>query len=115
MTIELFNEILDVYNKHGWVLRRVLLKPETRAQFEPAALEGTIPLEESFIDAIWLSRPSHNGKEAWELRLLADYPFALFETFEMDETEEQRDEVRSEMQAKMRDYVTGVTGGPSPS
>jgi hypothetical protein len=38
--------------------------------------------------------------------LLAENPYALFETFEEDETEEQRDELREEMEARLREYVT---------
>jgi hypothetical protein len=31
----------------------------------------------------------------------------LFETFEADETEEERDDVKREMEARLRDYVSG--------
>jgi hypothetical protein len=40
------------------------------------------------------------------LRLLAQTPYALFETFEPDETEEERDDVKREMEARMRDYAS---------
>ena len=50
-------------------------------------------------------RPSHQQREAWELRLLSETQYALFETFEADETEEQREEMRQEMEARLRDYV----------
>ncbi len=63
-------------------------------------------MEESSIDALWFSRPSYEQREAWELRLLAENPFALFETFEQDETEEQREEMRREMEARLRDYIS---------
>jgi len=33
--------------------------------------------------------------------------YALFEAFEADETEIQREEVRLEMEARMRDHVLG--------
>ena len=48
-------------------------------------------------------RGSHEEREAWELRLIAENPFALFETFEKDETEEQREEMRREMEARLRE------------
>ncbi len=103
----LIGEIVGAYQKHGWQLRRVLLRPETRAELEA----GTVPLggaqmEEASIDALWFSRPSHKKREAWELRLLAENPFALFETFEEDETEDQREEMRREMEARLRDHVS---------
>ena len=106
---DLFKEIVNTYQQHGWKLRRVLLRPETSAQLtaqfnsDSFLLDG-IKVEESQVDGLWFSRPSHEQREAWELRLLAENPFALFETFEVDETEEQREEVRREMEARLRDY-----------
>ena len=103
---DLIREIVDTYQKHGWQLRRALLCPETRAQMETETmLVGAAGMEEASVDALWFSRPSHNQREAWELRLLAESPFALFETFEADETEEQREEMRREMEARLREYV----------
>ena len=36
-------------------------------------------------------------------RLLAQTQYALFETFEADETDEEREDVRLEMEARLRD------------
>ena len=103
---DLIREIVDTYQKHGWQLRRVLLRLETQAELEGETLSlGAAEMEETSVDALWFSRASHNQREAWELRLLAESPFALFETFEPDETEEQREEMRREMEARLRDYV----------
>ncbi|HKO60980.1 MAG TPA: hypothetical protein VJV03_07470 [Pyrinomonadaceae bacterium] len=99
----LFNEIVALYSKHGWQLRRVLSAPETRAQLD---LDPAVPVIEAGVDAVWFSRASHAGREAWELRLLSENPYALFETFEADETEEQRDEMRQELENRLREYVT---------
>ncbi len=103
----LISEIVGAYQKHGWQLRRVLLRPQARAELgaDVLILDGA-QMEESSIDAMWFSRPSHQQREAWELRLLAENPFALFETFEADETEEQREELRREMEARLRNYVS---------
>ena len=60
---------------------------------------------ESEIEALWFARPSHGGREAWELRLIAEQPYALFEAFEADESEEDREDARCEMENKMRDYA----------
>jgi hypothetical protein len=104
-TDELIEEILAVYQKHGWQLRRVLLRPESRAGSETEQLPVSgVAAEEATIDALWFSRPSHQGREAWELRLIAENPYALFETFEADELEEEREDVRREMEARMREY-----------
>ena len=103
---DLIREIVDTYQKHGWQLRRVLLRLETLAELEGETLSlWAAEMEETSVDALWFSRASHNQREAWELRLLAENPFALFETFEPDETEEQREEMRREMEARLRDYV----------
>ncbi len=106
----LIKEIVGTYKKHGWQLRRVLLCPETRAELEAELATGSLPLdsakiEEGSVDGLWFSRRSNEEREAWELRLLAENPFALFETFEKEETEEQREEMRREMEARLRDYV----------
>lgn len=67
---------------------------------------AAMPVEEAMVDALWFSRPSHGAREAWELRLIAENPYALFETFEKDESEEQREGMRREMEARLRDYLT---------
>ena len=102
----LFIEIVGVYSKHGWQLRRVLLMPETRSQFDQNLAGEQVSVLEAAIDALWFSRPSHSGREAWELRALLENPYALFETFEADETSEERDEMLLEMENRMREYVT---------
>jgi hypothetical protein len=55
---------------------------------------------------MWFSRPSQGGREAWELRLVGDTAYALFELFEPDEPEEDRADVRREMEARLREYLS---------
>jgi hypothetical protein len=98
---DLFEELLAAYRKHGWELRSAVLRPETQAE-----LALNVPVKEATVDALWFSRPSYNNREAWELRLLAQTQYALFETFEADETEEERADVKLEMEARMRDYFS---------
>jgi hypothetical protein len=109
--LEKFQEIIATYGKHGWRLRRALLCPETRASLtagpEIQTLFESAETRESIVDALWFARPSHAGREAWELRLVGDTPYALFETFEADEAEEDREDVRLEMEARLRDYAQG--------
>lgn len=102
---DLFTELSAIYRKHGWQLRSVLLRPETRIELQ-SLLPNELVVREAEFDAVWFSRPSHNDREAWELRLLAQTQYALFETFEADETEEERGEVKLEMEARMREYLT---------
>ena len=104
-----FDEALATYKKHGWRLVRVLARPETlevlRAGDEAAALYEGAPVSESDVDAMWFTRASQGGREAWELRLIAEPPYALFELFEPDEEEEDREDVRREMEARLREYL----------
>lgn len=104
---ERFGEILATYRRHGWQLRRVLLRPESRMELETSAANifENAPIQESVVDALWFARASHAGREAWELRLVAETPYALFETFEADEAEEDREEVRQDMEARMREFA----------
>jgi len=84
-----------------------LLRPETQAELTDLRLEvfENAMVQEAAVDALWFARSSHAGREAWELRLVAETPYALFETFEMDETEEEREEVRREMEARLTEYA----------
>jgi len=102
------NEIVGSYVKHGWQLRGVLLRPETRREIDGDLASGLLSFDavlmrEAAVDGLWFSRDSHEGREAWELRLVSENPFALFETFEADETEEEREDVRREMEARLRE------------
>ncbi len=105
---DLFTELIATYRTHGWRLQSALMQPQTRAEMgsDATALLGSVPIKQATLDALWFSRPSHNGREAWELRLMTETQYALFETFEADEAEEQRAEVRLEMEARLRDYVS---------
>jgi hypothetical protein len=105
--LERVREIIAAYQRHEWRLQRVLLSPETRVEFGEAGselFEGAV-LREAPYDALWFARPSSAGREAWELRLVSATPYALFETFEADEAEEDREEVRREMEARLTEYA----------
>ena len=96
-------EILQQYNKHGWILRRVLLAKENKLDF-PDSLKDVFSNAEivsSDFDALWFSRGAANGNETWELRRLSSSPFALVEVFENDDDEEGREERRKEMETRM--------------
>jgi len=108
-TANLFLELIATYRKHGWELRSALLQPSTRAELQSQDTEilNKVKVREAEFDALWFSRPSHNNREAWELRLLAQTQYALFETFEADETEDEREDVKREMEARLREYLSG--------
>jgi hypothetical protein len=102
-----FEEVAATYGRHGWRTRRVLMSAEALAEWRGAGRElfGGVEPSEFEVDALWFSRPSHGGREAWELRLVAEPPYALFELFEADEAEEDREGVRREMEARLREYA----------
>jgi hypothetical protein len=105
--LERIDEILAAYRKYEWRLKRMLLRPETHEEL--TALESNLfegmEVRKADVDALWFARPSHAGREAWELRLVAETPYALFETFEADEADEDREEVRREMEARLKEYA----------
>jgi hypothetical protein len=105
---DLFMELVATYRKHGWELRSALMQPASLAelQTQEADILSKVTVREAEFDALWFARPSHNNREAWELRLLAQTQYALFETFEADETEDERADVKLEMEAKLRDLAT---------
>jgi hypothetical protein len=108
--LDLFQELLSTYRKYGWELKGALLLPTTRADLGERGPDlATVPVKDSAFDALWFSRPSHQNREAWELRLLAETQYALFESFEPEETEEHREEMKLEMEARMREYISGGT------
>ena len=107
---DLIKEILSTYQKHGWHLKHLLLRPATRAEINQELWSGDSRVEDAEFDALWFSRASHGNREAWELRLVAASQYALFETFEADEPEPAREEVRREMETRMREKASGSTG-----
>ena len=107
--VDRIKEILGTYEKHGWRLRRALLRPETRAELTDKSWSEDASLEAGEFDALWFSRGSEQNREAWELRLISATQYALFEVFEADELEPAREEVRQEMEARMNEKVSGST------
>jgi len=106
--IKTAHEIIASYERHGWMLRRILLRPSSRDEFKSSA--DAFPeaaLIDAEIDALWFARPSHDQREAWELRLIAETAYALFEAFEADESDEEREDVRREMENRMREHTVG--------
>jgi hypothetical protein len=106
--IEIAQQIIASYERHGWKLRRVLLRPASREDFKSNAdAFQQAALIDAEINALWFARPSHEKREAWELRLISENAYALFEAFEADETEEEREDVRREMENRMREHTVG--------
>ena len=97
-------EILSLYKKHGWNLRRVLLSDGLRVNITDALqdLFGGAEIVSSRLNAAWFSRPSKNGAEAWELRRLTDPPFALVEVFASNIEPDEREEILRATEQRMQ-------------
>jgi hypothetical protein len=102
--VDLAKGIIALYERHGWTLKRALLSSDTRAAIDESIFNNAAIVDSDF-DALWFARPSHAEREAWELRLVSEQQYALFEAFEADEGEEDREEARLEMENKMRDFA----------
>jgi hypothetical protein len=102
----LISSIVTIYDRHGWTLREVLLRGESRAAVRESGSFDHAEIRDADFDALWFSRPSHEKREAWELRLISEQAYALFEAFEADELAEDREDARKEMENRMREHVT---------
>lgn len=84
ITSTTIREIVAIYVKHGWVLRRVLLSGKSKGAIEiPADVVDGVSIVDSDLDALWFSRPPKPGGVAWEIRHLSTEPYSLL--FTMDE------------------------------
>lgn len=77
-------EIIETYQKHGWILRRVLLSAELKQKLgeHASALFGGALIVDAEIDAAWFSRPPKSGGVVWEIRHLGNFPLALLENID---------------------------------
>ena len=98
-------EILKQYEKHGWILRRVLLSARLREILSTSMFDEADVIAADF-DALWFARVTANGGEAWELRSLSAAPFALVEVFEDTDEDEVREEILSEMETQMKERAS---------
>lgn len=93
---DLILEIIATYEKHGWVLRRVL--------FCDGGCEGVdVETIKSDIDAAWFSRPPKSGPVAWEIRYLGEPPFSLVE--HIDESEPDFEAQLKTVESKLKEKI----------
>ena len=93
-------EILSLYARHGWILRRVLLSDNLRDNLTDD-LFGEAEIISANLDALWFSRASAKNSEAWEIRHLSNTPFALVEVFSADLDKNEREKIMSEAQIRL--------------
>ena len=101
-------EIISVYMKHGWILRRVLLSDKLKSALANAGsgIFGGVEITPSQIDGLWFSRPSKGTLEAWELRHINTNPYALIEVMETQIDTDQRSEILNGIETRMRDNLS---------
>lgn len=95
-------EIIATYEKHGWLLRRVLLSESQSARVTERVDVATIA---SDIDAAWFSRLPNTGAIAWEIRYLDDPAFSLVE--HLDENEPDFEAALEAVEQRLREKITG--------
>ena len=108
ISAEAIREILSLYKKYGWSLRRVLLTEKLKKILSSSIkpLFGDAEVIPAEIDAAWFSRASGKTNEAWELRHLSEAPFAIFELFDKETAEEIFKEKLLEMEKRLENRLS---------
>lgn len=103
-------ELIAVYERHGWVLRRMLFSnPQDHNAVGKSEAINSVPYKQSEIDAAWFSRPPADGPIAWELRYLGEKPFALLENLNEDDPDFEKD--LTEVEGRLQNAIGAK---PSP-
>lgn len=101
-------ETITTYEKHGWILRRVLLTKESNRKLQDKSeLFSDVAVVDSSIDAAWFSRPPKSGGVAWEIRYLGDIPYALLEM--VDENDPKFENILSGIELRLRQAISSKT------
>ena len=102
--LKAFLEIIAVYEKHGWLLRRLLsTDPENLVAAGKFADITNVPHIQAEIDAAWFSRPPAAGPVAWEIRYLGERPFALLES--LDQNDPNFEQLLAEIEGRLQTSV----------
>lgn len=98
------SEILSLYKKHGWTLRRVLLSEQLQREMadEGDDIFGSVEITASSLDAAWFSRKSKPEFEAWEIRHLSSTPFALVEVLDAGRPAGETQKILRSTELKMK-------------
>jgi hypothetical protein len=105
-------EVVALYVKYGWKLRRVLLSSATADLLasEASELFGDAELRQSLFDALWFSRRSRMASESWELRRLTGTPFALVEVIDDGTPDDEIENTLAETESRMAETLTRGNG-----
>ena len=91
-----FKALVATYEKHGWQLRRVVLR-------DPSVAPAGIETAEGVVDAAWFSRPAQTGPVAWEIRYLGPTQLAYVE--HLDENSADLEERLHRTEQRLADAV----------
>jgi hypothetical protein len=92
--------ILEQYRRHGWEPRRLLFSAEPDTELL-TLLPADVERAEAAVDALWFTRRSREGEEAWELRRLTGSPYALVEVIADGTDDAEREELLSAAAERM--------------
>lgn len=104
---EIIEEILAQYKKFGWHLRKILLSEKSKSSLseEDKKIFGDTEIISSDFEAAWFTRDSGKANSAWELRHLSENPFAIFEVFPREKTEEELSSQFQEMENRLQNRL----------
>ena len=102
-------DIIGIYLRHGWTLRRVLLSAASRAALadKAAMMFGEAEILPSTVDAAWFSRGRTDGGTAWEIRYLGPVQYALVTVVD------DGGELEAEMSRLEKDLAEAITRQPA--
>lgn len=95
-----FDALLTTYEKHGWVLRRVVVVDKGKI---PRDLPQDLVVRMGIVNAVWFSRPPKSGSLPWEIRYLGPTPYALVE--HLDENSDDFEQRLHQTEERLADVV----------
>lgn len=99
MDPEQVGQIIEIYARHGWELRRALLLNPEQPDLLP--LLAGAEIGRSDFDGLWFTRSSSPGTESWELRRVAGTPYALVVVIDDDVDDDERESRLEAAERKM--------------
>ena len=73
-------------------------------------LPSNADIIESEVNALWFSRSSGTDREAWELRLISSNAYALFEVFGSEQTIDEQNDIKNDMEMRLIEYTMPKIG-----
>lgn len=104
-------DVVAMYKKHGWTLRRILIsQPEEISTFDSFVVAESAETFHSKLDAAWFTRRTRPNTETWELRRLTGTPFALVAVIPDTFSDDERENMLGEIEERMSNTESRVGG-----